>query len=251
MRVREIGAVGGMDGSVVGTPTSEHKWLYPLYALVRRPGSRASEIGRGRQVGAKLRRLRAEGLVEPDGPAPARWYPTAAGRRIVNRQLLATLRERANAARQQTLAAITRAEGLYAFGDSLTEPAALLLCAPPRHRTLSFRELVNTLMDSVGRDVLISTDAGRHRPKVSPITAVGVIDGIEEERSLAIEDWLITLSIGDTAFIEFSRRHFESAEEDNVLGELYVRQGQTTVIWFESARSCKARPGAHAKGSGV
>ena len=224
-----------MSITVSSEDDSENKRLYPLYALVRRPGSRASEIGHGRQVGAKLRRLRAEGLVEPDGPAPARWYPTVAGRRVVNRQLLAALRERANAARQQTLAAITRAEALHAFGDSLTEPAALLLCAPPRHRTLSFRELVSTLMDSVGRDVLISTDAGRIWPKLSPITAVGVIDSMEEERSATIEDWLITLSIGDTAFIEFSRRHFESAEEDNVLGELYVRQGQTTVIWFESA----------------
>jgi hypothetical protein len=111
-----------------------------------------------------------------------------------------------------------------------------VLCAPSRHRTLSFRELVNVLKDSVGRDVLISTDAGRRIwPQVSPITAVGVIGSFEEERGLAIEDWLITLCVGDTAFVEFSRRHFESAEEDVVLGELCVRQGQTTVIWFEPA----------------
>ena len=77
----------------------------------------------------------------PTGRHQRAGYPTVAGRRIVNRQLLAALRERANAARQQTLAAITRAEGLYAFADSLTEPAVPLLCAPPRHRTLSFREL--------------------------------------------------------------------------------------------------------------
>jgi hypothetical protein len=224
-----------MDGSAIIVPASDHRRLYPLYAIVRRPGSRASEIGHPWQIGARLRRLREAGLVEPQGPTPARWYPTAAGRRVVNRQLLGMLRERAKTARQQTLAAISRAEALYAFADSLTEPAPPLLCAPPRHRTLSFRELVNTLKDSVGRDVLISTDAGRIWPQVSPITAVGVIDGFEEERGLAIEDWLITLSVGETAFVEFSRRHFESAEEDVVLGELCVRQGPRTVIWFEPA----------------
>lgn len=202
---------------------------------MRRPGSRASEIGHSWQVGARLRRLREAGLVEPHGPSPARWYPTTAGLQVVNRQLLGILRERANAARQQTLAAISRAEGLYAFADSLSEPPPPLLCPPPRYRTLSFRELVRTLKDSVGCDVLISTDTERIWPRLSPITAVGVIDGIEEERGLAIEDWLITLTIGDTAFVEFSRRHFQSAEEDIVLGELCVRQGQTTVIWFEPA----------------
>lgn len=149
--------------------------------------------------------------------------------------MLGVLRERANAARLQTLAAISRAEALYAFADSLTEPAPPLLCPPSRrHRTLSFSELVRALKDSVGRDVLVATDATeRVWPRLSPITAVGVIDRIEEQRGLAVEDWLITLSIGDTAFIEFSRRHFESAEEDIVLGELRVRQGQTTVISFE------------------
>jgi hypothetical protein len=225
-----------MGGSAISLPASDHRRLYPLYAIVRQPGSKASEIGHPWQVGARLRRLREAGLVEPHGPAPARWYPTAAGRRVVNRQLLGMLRERAKTARQQKLAAISRAEALYAFADSLTEPAPLLLCAPPRHRTLSFRELVTMLKDSVGRDVLISTDTGRRIwPQVSPITAVGVIDSFEEERGVAIEDWLITLCVGETAFVEFSRRHFESAEEDVVLGELCVRQGQTTVIWFEPA----------------
>jgi hypothetical protein len=210
--------------------------LCPLAAVVRRPGSRASELGRPLLVGARLRRLREAGLVEAHGPSPARWYPTTAGQRVVNRQLLGILRERANAARLQMLTAISRAEALYSFADSLTEPASLLLlCPPPRYRTLSFRELVHTLKDSVGRDVLISTDTERIWPRLSPITAVGIIDSIEEERGLAVEDWLITLTIGDTAFVEFSCRHFHSAEEDVVLGELCVRQGLTTVIWFEPA----------------
>jgi hypothetical protein len=154
---------------------------------------------------------------------------------VVNRQLLGILRERANATRLRTLAAISRAEALYVFADSLTEPAPPLLCQPScRHRTLSFGELVRALKDSVGRDVLVATDAAeRVWPRLSPIIAVGVIDRIEEERGLAVEDWLITLSIGDTAFVAFSRRHFESAEEDIALGELRVRQGQTTVISFE------------------
>jgi hypothetical protein len=223
-----------MGGSAMNLLASDRtRRLYPLYATVRRPGMRASDIGHAWQVGARLRRLHEEGLVEPHGPSPARWYPTTQGQQVTNRHLLGILRERANAARQQTLAAISRAEALYAFSESLPEPAPLLLGPPPRHRILSFRDLVATLKDSFGRDVLISTDTGRVWPRLSPITAVGVIDGIEEERGLAIEDWLITLTIGDTAFVEFSRRHFESAEEDIVLGELSVRQGQTTVIWFE------------------
>jgi len=134
--------------------------LCPLAAVVRRPGSRASELGRPWLVGAKLRRLREAGLVEAHGPSPARWYPTTAGRRAVNRQMLGILRERANAARLQTLAAISRAEALYAFADSLAEPAPPLLCPPSCcHRTLSFGELVRALKVSVGRDVLVATDA--------------------------------------------------------------------------------------------
>jgi hypothetical protein len=209
--------------------------LDPLYTIVRRPGSRASEIGDSYQVGARLRRLREAGLVEAHGPSPARWYPTTAGQHAVNLQVLGMMRARAAAKRRHALAAIARAEALYVFADSLTQPAPRLLCAPPRYRAFSFRELVARLKESVGCDVLISIDAGRIWPQVSPITAVGVIDSFEEERGLAIEDWLITLSVGETAFVEFSRRHFESAEEDVVLGELCVRQGQTTVIWFEPA----------------
>lgn len=63
--------------------------------------------------------------------------------------------------RRQTLAVIARAEALYAFADSLTEPGPPLLCAAPRHRTLSFRELVNSLKDSVGRDAEEDAHAGR------------------------------------------------------------------------------------------
>jgi hypothetical protein len=230
--------VGGSAVSVLSS--APDKRLYPLAALVRRPGARASDLGQSaQQVGAKLRRLHEAGLVQPRGPSPARWYPTTAGRRLVNQQLLGALRERAQATRQQTLAAIARAEALYAFADSLTEPVPRvpLLCPPPRHRSLSFGALVRTLKDSIGCDVLISTDtAERIWPTPSPIIAVGIIDNIEEERGLAVEDWLIRFSIADTAFVEFSRRYFQSADEDNVLGELRVHQErQMTVICFEPA----------------
>lgn len=209
--------------------------LFPLAAIVRRPGSRAAEIGDAYSVGQRLRRLREAGLVESNGSAPARWYPTAAGEREVNRLLLAMLRERARNARKQALAMLARAEALYAFAEALTKPAPPLLSAPPRHRTLSFRELASTLRQSVRRDVLISTNAGRIWPQVTPITAVGTIDRVEEERGFAVEDWLITLTVGETAFVEFSRRHFQSAEEDLAMGELRVQQGAETVIWFEPA----------------
>jgi len=179
--------------------------LFPLAAIVRRPGSRAAEIGDAYRIGARLRRLREAGLVESDGSAPACWYPTAAGEREVNRLRLAMLRERAREARRQALVMLARAEALYAFAEALTEPGPRRLGAPARHRTLSFRELASTLRQSVGRDVLISTNAGRIWPQVTPITAVGTIDRVEEERGFAVEDWLITLIVGETAFVEFSR----------------------------------------------
>jgi hypothetical protein len=81
-----------------------------------------------------------------------------------------------------------------------------------------------------------STDVERIWPQVRPITAIGVIDNVTEERGLVLDDWLITLTVGETAFVEFSRRHFEAADEDRLHGELCVRQqGQTTAIWFEPA----------------
>ncbi len=79
--------------------------------------------------------------------------------------------------------------------------------------------------------MLISTDIGRVWPQVYPITAVGTIDSVEDDRSLVVGDWLVTVTVGDTAFVEFSRRHFRSAEEDARLGEIRVCQGvQTTTV---------------------
>jgi hypothetical protein len=127
------------------------------------------------------------------------------------------------------------AEALYTFADALMEHGPPRLCAPLRHRTLSCRELASTLRQSVGRDVLISTAAGRTWPQVTSITAVGTIGRVEEERGFAIEDWLITLVVGETAFVEFSRRHFQSAEEDLAMGELCLQHGPETVVWFEPA----------------
>jgi hypothetical protein len=205
-----------------------------LTAIAQRPGSRAGDLGAPMQVAARLRRLREAGQVVAHGPSPARWYPTAAGLELANRHMLRLLRARGREARKQRLAAMRCAEDLAAFAETLTKPSPprLVRCCC-RYRALTFRELASTLQGSVGRDVLISTDIGRIWPQLSPITAVGTIDRVEEERGLAVEDWLITATVGETAFVEFSRRHFESAVEDVVLGELHVQQGQTTVIWFE------------------
>ncbi len=43
--------------------------------------------------------------------------------------------------------------------------------------------------------MLVSTDAGNVRPKVSPITAVGTIGYIEEERERDIGDWRVLVSL--------------------------------------------------------
>lgn len=187
-------------------------------------------------VAARLRVLQATGHVIARGPSPARWYPTPAGQELVNRQKLQLLRARCRDARRQRLAAIRRAEDLWAFADTLLRPCPgppLLACYTQRRRSLSFRELAAILAGSVGRDVLISTDIGRVWPQVSPITAVGTIDHVEEDRSLAVGDQLITVTVGETAFVEFSRRHFKSAEEHTRLGEIWVSQGaQTTTLAF-------------------
>jgi hypothetical protein len=207
-----------------------------LDEVVRRPGTTAAEIGDSYRAAALLRRLRETGLVDAHGPSPARWYPTSAGQEEINGRRLPILRERARAARKQTLAEIRRAEDLFTFADTLGQPATPALCQPaPGRRSLSFGALARRLKQSVGRDALISTTVDRVWPHVSPITAVGVIDQVEEERSKALDDWTVILSVGDTAFVEFSRRMFEGAEEDVLLQEFYVRQAsQTTVIWFDT-----------------
>jgi len=185
-------------------------------------------------MGARLRRLREAGLVEAHGPTPSRWYPTAAGERELSRRRLTILRRRAREARAQTLATMHRAEELFAFAETLTHPVSPVLCAPRGHRRLSFGELVCKLEQSVGCEVLVSTDAGNVWPKVSPITAVGTISEIEEEREPDIGDWLVRLSVGDLAVVELSRHQFTGAEEDATMSELYIRQAsQTTVICFD------------------
>jgi hypothetical protein len=213
--------------------------LCSLSSVVSSPGSIAADladvqIGDGRQVSARLRLLREAGLVQAEGPSPARWYPTAAGRRVVSRQRLVLLRERSRETLRQLIVTTARAEALYAFADTLTQPGQSLLCPPPRHRILSFSDLASTLRQSVGCDVSVATVVERVWPQVHPITAIGLIDGVVEERSWVLEDWLITFTVGETAFVEFSRRHFQGAKEDRLHRELCVRQqGQTTAIWFE------------------
>ena len=46
----------------------------------------------------------------------------------------------------------------------------------------------------------------------APIMVIGVIDSFEEEHTALADDWLVTLSIADTAFLAFSERDFESGE---------------------------------------
>jgi hypothetical protein len=228
-----------MRATTVGAPPDfRAPWL--LSTIVSCPGSLAVDLadirwGDGRQVSARLRWLRKAGLVRSQGPSPSRWYPTDAGRLLVRRERLGMLRDRARQARARTIEKIERAEALYAFADTLTHPAPQpLLRPPPRHRSLSFGELADTLRQSEGCDVSVSTDVEHVWPQVRPITAIGLIDGVIEERSWVLEDWLITFTVGETAFVEFSRRHFEAADEDRLHGELCVRQqGQTTAIWFE------------------
>jgi hypothetical protein len=223
--------------AVCGLPDAHTLWV--LSAVVSCPGSLAVNLGDvgwadGRKVSARLRRLRETGLVQSRGPSPARWYP-GAGRRLIGRERLTMLRSRAREARRQAIGTTARAEALYAFADTLTQPAPQhLLCPLPRRRTLSFRELAYTLRQSEGCDVSVSTDIDRVWPQVRPIAAIGIIDNVAEERGSIPDDWLITLTVGEAAFVEFSRRHFETAYEDWRHGELCVRQqGQTTAIWFE------------------
>jgi hypothetical protein len=89
---------------------------------------------------------------------------------------------------------------LRAFADSLTSQHRCCCARRPATAPCPF---ASSSQDKLGRDVLSSTDAGRNWPKVPPITAIGVIDSFEEERGHPVEDWLITLGLDDTAFIEF------------------------------------------------
>jgi hypothetical protein len=66
----------------------------------------------------------------------------------------------------------------------------------------------------------------------APITTIGTIDSFGEERDC--EDWLLTLEVDGSGFVQFSRRHFVHAVEDGYCGELRVRQGAgTTIVWLD------------------
>lgn len=202
-----------------------------LAAVVDRPGSRVSELPGAN--GAILRYLRVGGRVMAEGNSPKRWYPTAAGRRRVSERRHHQRRLDARLRRLDALAACQRAEDLFAFADSLREPAPLALPFPAR-RSLSFRELTDALKATVDREVLVTTDCGRGPARLVPITSVGTVNGYDEDRSAHAEDWLLILHIDGSSFVEFSRRHFERAEDDPYVGELRVRQaGQTTVVWLD------------------
>lgn len=110
------------------------------------------------------------------------------------------------------LDAIRRAEALFEFADSVWAPAPLALCAPYGSQRITFGELVTLLDQSVGRNVLVSTGPPRTTwPSISPITVVGRIGFIEQERERDIGDWWLNLSVEDCGFVEFSRRRFEGA----------------------------------------
>jgi hypothetical protein len=204
-----------------------------LGAIARRPGSPAADLGPTMRVAAHLRALKAAGHAVAEGPSPCRWYPTAAGQEVANRQTLQLLRVRSKDARRQRLAVVRRAEDLAVFTQTLTDPSPPCLVAYGERRQLTFRELAATLSASVGLEVIVSTDIGRVCPQPHPITAVGTIDRVEEDRSPAVGDWLLTVTVGETAFVEFSRRHFTSAKEQPRLGEIWVSQGvQATTIAF-------------------
>jgi hypothetical protein len=197
-----------------------------LAAVVDRPGARVSELPGAN--GAVLRYLHAGGRVTAEGASPKRWYATSSGRRRVSEYRHCERRLDACQRRLDALAACRRAEDLFAFADSLCEPARPALSAPPP-RSLTFGELAWALLEAVGRRVLVTTDAAGD---FAPITTIGTIDSFGEERDC--EDWLLTLEVDGSGFVLFSRRHFVHALEDTYCGELRVRQGAgTTVVWLD------------------
>jgi hypothetical protein len=81
------------------------------------------------------------------------------------------LHDRVRQARAQTIEKIACAEALYAFADTLTHPALQqILCPPPRHRSLSFGELADTLRQSEGCDVSVQpmSSTSGHKSTRSP-----------------------------------------------------------------------------------
>jgi hypothetical protein len=203
-----------------------HRFEDTLLAVVRRPGASSYELRD--PAGARLRCLREQGFATAVGKSPKSWFPTASGERLASRCLFEITREVARRRRLQALADFRAAEALYAFADALlTAPRQL---SGPSRRALRFGELACTLKDTVGRRVLVTTDAAGEY--FAPITSVGTIDSFGEERDR--EDWLLTLEVDGSSFVQFSRRHFVHAIEDGYCGELRVRQGAgTTVVWLD------------------
>lgn len=202
-----------------------------LAAIVARPGARVSELPGAN--GAILRYLRAGGKVTAEGDSPKRWYATSSGRRRVSEHRYRQRRSEERQRRLDALAACRRAEDLFAFADSLREAAPAALPIPPP-RSLSFGELAAALKATVDREVLVTTDSGRGPTQLTPITSVGTVSGYEEDRTPHAEDWLLILHVDGSSFVQFSRRHFEAAQDDPYVGELRVRQAaQTTVLWLD------------------
>ncbi len=131
-----------------------------LAAIVDRPAARVSELPGAN--GAILRYLRAGGRVTAEGDSPKRWYATSSGRRRVSEYRHRERRLDERQRRLDALAASRRAEDLFAFADSLREPALPALPVPPP-RSLSFGELTTVLKATVDREVLVTTDSGRGR----------------------------------------------------------------------------------------
>ncbi len=72
---------------------------------------------------------------------------------------------------------------------------------------------------------------------VSPITAVGGIEYIEQERQRNVGDWRVNLSVDGCAFVEFSRRRFERATLDTAMDEIHVRTENRAVFHLLSVAS--------------
>jgi hypothetical protein len=219
---------------VTARPIPNEFCLSILGSVTMRPGARAVDHGPPSQIAPRLRWLRQAGLVRSVGSTPARWYPTPAGVEEVDRRRLALLRQEARHRRLRALDAIRRAEALFEFADRIRAPAPLALCAPGGQQRVTFGELVALLGRSVGREVLVSTDPQETTwPRVSPMTAVGEIGFIEQEREHDVGDWRLNLSVDDCAFVEFSRRRFERATLDLAMDEIHIQQaGQRTVLCF-------------------
>jgi hypothetical protein len=202
-----------------------HRFEDTLLAVVRRPGAGSYELRD--PAGARLRCLREQGFVTAHGKSPKSWFPTDSGERLARRAMFEVTREDARRSRLQAQADCRAAEALYAFADTLL--TAPLQLSGLRRRALGFGELACALKDTVGRRALVTTDAP---DDFSPITSIGTVDSLSEERDR--EDWLLTLEVDGSGFVQFSRRHFVHAIEDGYCGELRVRQGaSTTVVWLD------------------